>query len=144
MSTERNIKLWEEHVVGEFVEKDEERSLATMVEDASVMHMPTRSGGSGKTELRAYYRDMFIPSIPDEWEHRVTNRVVTDDCIVEEATVRLVHSKQMDWFLPDIPATGKQLTVELVIFIEFRDGKMSAERIYWDQAAVLRQLGRLP
>ena len=143
MSAERNLKLWEDHVAGEFLEKDEERSLATMTEDASVMHMPTRSGGKGKTELRAYYRDMFIPSIPDAWEHTVTNRVVTDDCIVEEATVRLVHAKQMDWFLPGIPPTGKSISVDLVIFIEFRDGKMSAERIYWDQAAVLGQIGRL-
>lgn len=143
MSAKRNLKLWEDHVAGEFLEKDEERSLATMTEDASVMHMPTRSGGMGKTELRAYYRDMFIPSIPDAWEHTVTNRVVTDDCIVEEATVRLVHAKQMDWFLPGIPPTGKSISVDLVIFIEFRDGKMSAERIYWDQAAVLGQIGRL-
>lgn len=143
MSAQRHLKLWEDHVAGEFLEKDEERSLATMTEDASVMHMPTRSGGTGKTELRTYYRNMFIPSIPDEWEHTVTNRVVTDDCIVEEATVRLVHAKRMDWFLPGVPPTGKSIRVDLVIFIEFRDGKMSAERIYWDQAAVLKQVGRL-
>jgi ketosteroid isomerase-like protein len=30
-----------------------------------------------------------------------------------------------------------------VIVIEFRGGKMAAERIYWDHAAVLRQVGRL-
>ena len=143
MATQGLVKLWEEHVIGEFVEKDEELSLSTMVEDASVMHMPTRSGGKGKTELRAYYRDIFIPSIPDEWEHSMTNRVVTDDCIVEEATIRMVHSKQMDWFLPGIPPTGKSISAELVIIIEFRDGKMSAERIYWDHAAVLRQVGHL-
>jgi carboxymethylenebutenolidase len=27
--------------------------------------------------------------------------------------------------------------------VEFRDGKMAAERIYWDQASVLRQVGLL-
>jgi ketosteroid isomerase-like protein len=30
-----------------------------------------------------------------------------------------------------------------VIVIQFRDGKMAAERIYWDHAAVLRQIGKL-
>jgi len=143
MSAQDNIKLWEQHLVGEFVTKDENLSLSTMVEDASVMHMPTRSGGRGKAELRSYYRDMFIPSIPSEWEHTVTNRVVTEDTIVEEAKVRLVHSKQMDWFLPGLPPTGKTIELELVIVIQFRDGKMAAERIYWDQAAVLRQIGKL-
>ncbi len=143
MSAQDNVKLWEQHITGEFVNKDVDLSLSSMVEDASVMHMPTRSGGKGKTELRPYYRDMFIPSIPSEWEHTITNRVVTEDTIVEEAKVRLVHSKQMDWFLPGIPPTGKTIEVELVIVIQFRDGKMAAERIYWDQAAVLRQIGKL-
>jgi carboxymethylenebutenolidase len=143
MSAQDNLKLWEQHLVGEFVTKDVDLSLSTMVEDASVMHMPTRSGGKGKAELRPYYRDMFIPAIPSEWEHTVTNRVMTEDTIVEEAKVRLVHSKQMDWFLPGIPPTGKTIEMELVIVIQFRDGKMAAERIYWDQAAVLRQIGKL-
>jgi carboxymethylenebutenolidase len=143
MSAQDNIKLWEQHITGEFATKDVDLSLSTMVEDASVMHMPTRSGGKGKAELRPYYRDMFIPSIPSEWEHTITNRVLTEDTIVEEAKVRLVHSKQMDWFLPGIPPTGKTIEMELVIVIQFRDGKMAAERIYWDQAAVLRQIGKL-
>jgi len=143
MSAQDNLKLWEQHLVGEFVTKDVDLSLSTMVEDASVMHLPTRSGGKGKAELRPYYRDMFIPAIPSEWEHTVTNRVMTEDTIVEEAKVRLVHSKQMDWFLPGIPPTGKTIEIELVIVIQFRDGKMAAERIYWDQAAVLRQIGKL-
>ena len=137
------IALWEQHVTGEFVDKDVELSLSTMTDDASVIHVPTQSGGTGKLELKPYYRDMFIPSIPDQWEHTTTKRVVTEETIVEEATVRLVHSKQMDWFLPGIPPTNKPIEVQLVIVIEFRDGKMSAERIYWDQAAVLRQLGKL-
>jgi carboxymethylenebutenolidase len=143
MSTQENLQLWEQHIIGEFVNKDVDLSLSTMVEDASVMHMPTRSGGKGKTELRPYYRDMFIPSIPSEWQHTVTNRVLTEDTIVEEATVQLIHTKQMDWFLPGVPPTGKPIEIELVIVIQFRDGKMAAERIYWDQAAVLRQIGQL-
>ena len=143
MSTQTNLKQWEDHIVGEFVTKDVEQSLATMVEDASVMHMPTRSGGKGKTELRAYYRDMFIPSIPSEWQHTMTNRVVTENTIVEEAKVRFRHTKQMEWFLPGVPPTNKWIDVELVIVIEFREDKMATERIYWDQAAVLRQIGKL-
>ena len=143
MPAQDNIALWEQHVRGEFVDKDEDLSLSTMTEDASVLHVPTQSGGKGKRELKPYYRDMFIPSIPNQWEHTTTKRVVTEDTIVEEATVRLVHSKQIDWFLPGMPPTHKPIEVQLVIIIEFRDGKMSAERIYWDHAAVLRQIGKL-
>ncbi len=143
MSAEDNVRLWEQHLRGEFVERNEDLSLETMVEDASVMHVPTGSGGRGKAELKPYYRDVFIPSLPDELEHEVTNRVVTDDYIVEEARIRFRHNKQMDWFLPGVPPTGKAIDVDLVIVIEFRGGKMAAERIYWDHATVLRQVGRL-
>jgi carboxymethylenebutenolidase len=143
MSAEDNVRLWEQHLRGEFVEKNEDLSLQTMVEDASVMHVPTQSGGRGKVELKPYYRDVFIPSLPDVLQHTVTNRVVTDDYLVEEARVRFVHTKRMDWFLPGLPPTGKPIEVDLVIVVQFRDGKMAAERIYWDHATVLRQIGRL-
>ena len=143
MSAQDNLKMWERHLHGEFIAKDVEIALSTMVEDASVMHIPTRSGGKGKAELRPYYRDMFIPSIPPGSEQTVTNRVLTDDTIVEESRSRFVHSRQMNWFLPGIPPTNKTIEIELVIFVEFRDAKMAAERIYWDHAAVLRQIGKL-
>src|SRR3989441_12365019 len=105
MSVQDNVKLWEQHIIGEFVEKNEDLSLSTMVEDAAVMHMPTRSGWKGKEELKSYYRDLFIPSIPLQWQHTVTNRVVTAVTIVEEATVRLVHTKQTALFLPCVLPT---------------------------------------
>lgn len=144
MTTENNVRLWLAHLNGEFTNRNEEESLATMVEDASVCHMPIGSGGAGKTVLRRFYRDEFIPSIPEDWNLTLTNRVVTDNCIAEESRLRFHHSKQMDWFLPGIAPTGKLIEIDIVVFIDFRDGLMAAERIYWDQAAVLRQIGVLP
>jgi len=49
----------------------------------------------------------------------------------------------MDWMLPDIPPTGKRVEVPLVVIVGFHDGKIAYERIYWDQASVLVQLGLL-
>jgi len=34
--------------------------------------------------------------------------------------------------------------VPLVAIVGFRDGKLAHERIYWDQASVLKQIGLLP
>ena len=144
MSTEENLRLWLKHLDGEFTNRNEEESLATMTEDASVNHVPTGSGGIGKSVLRRYYRDEFIPSIPPDWNITTVNRVITESCIAEEDQLRFHHTRQMDWFLPGVPPTGKLIEVDIVVFIEFRDGLMSAERIYWDQASVLRQVGMLP
>ena len=143
MSAQENLRLWNDHIRGEFMVKDEDLSLSTMVEDASVLTVPTGWGGKGKTELRPLYRDEFIPSIPPSWTHTTTNRVVTEDCLVEEAHIQLIHTQQMDWFLPGIPPTDKPIEFDIVLVVQFRGGKMSAERIYWDQATVLRQIGQL-
>lgn len=143
MTAEENLALWDEHIRGEFAEQDVDLSLSTMVEDASVLTVPTGWGGVGKEALRPLYRDEFIPSIPPSWTHTTTHRIATDNCVVEEAHIRLEHTQQMDWFLPGIPATGKTIEFDIVLIVDFRDGKMAAERIYWDQATVLRQIGRL-
>ena len=54
-------KLWEEHVQYEFSTRNTEDTLATMVEDAYVNHIPVLTGGSGQDELREFYSKRFIP-----------------------------------------------------------------------------------
>ncbi|MBM3218899.1 MAG: hypothetical protein FJZ38_09485 [Candidatus Rokubacteria bacterium] len=50
----------------------------------------------------------------------------------------------MDWFLPGVPPTGKRVEVVVIVVVEFDDeGRIAAERIHWDQATVLVQLGLL-
>ena len=143
MSAEGNVRLWLAHLAGEFSNRNVDESLATMVEDASVCHIPTGSGGIGKAVLRRYYASEFIPSIPEDWTLTLKNRLATEQAIAEEARLRFHHSKQMDWFLPGIRPTGKLIEIDIVVFIDFRDGLMAAERIYWDQACALRQIGLL-
>ena len=143
MAAERNLRLWEEHIRAEFVAKSVHDALATMVEDASVLMIPTGWGGKGKVVLLPLYRDEFIPSIPDDYQSRVLNRIVTEDRIVEETIGRFHHTKRMDWFLPGLEPTGKPIEVQSIVVVEFRDGRMAAERLYWDTATALRQIGRL-
>ncbi|MCU1284764.1 MAG: carboxymethylenebutenolidase [Acidobacteriales bacterium] len=135
--------LWAEHLDGEFSSKDVEATLATMVEDAYVTHMPVNTGGRGKDELRKFYRDNFIPSWPDDLVMKPTNRIVGDSQLADELHLTFTHSKQMDWFLPNVPPTGKKVDIDLVVVVQFRGDKLSCERIYWDHADVLRQVGLL-
>lgn len=136
-------QLWADHLRGEFVTKDVEATLATMVEDASVNHVPVNTGGRGKDELRAFYRDVFIPSWPDDLDMTLRNRVLGEGQLVEELRLRFTHSKRMDWFLPNVPPTGRRVDVDFVVVVQFRGDKLACERIYWDQATVLRQVGLL-
>jgi carboxymethylenebutenolidase len=43
--------------------------------------------------------------------------------------------------LPGVAPTHRRVEVPLVVVVGFRDGKLAHERIYWDQASVLKQIG---
>lgn len=122
--------LWADHLDGEFVSKDVEATLETMVDDAYVNHMPVNTGGRGKEALRRFYRDVFIPSWPDDLQMTPTNRIVGAGQLVDELHMVLTHSRQMDWFLPGLAPTGKRIEVDLVVVVQFRGDKLSCERIY--------------
>jgi carboxymethylenebutenolidase len=143
LSLQQLEQLWADHLKGEFETKDVEETLATMVEDAYVNHMPVNTGGRGKEALRVFYRDDFIPSWPDDLEMMPSNRVVGEGQLVDELHVTFTHSKQMDWFLPNVAPTNKKIEVDIVVVVQFRGDKLASERIYWDHATVLRQAGLL-
>src|ERR1051325_9527190 len=135
--------LWEEHVQFEFSTRNTEDTLATMVEDAYVNHIPVLTGGSGLDELREFYSKRFIPQMPPDTEMTPVSRTIGADQLVDEMVFKFTHTIPMDWMLPGIPATGKRVEVPLVAIVRFRDGKLAHEHIYWDQASVLVQIGLL-
>ncbi len=136
-------QLWADHLAGEFVTKDVEATLSTMVDDAYVNHMPVNTGGRGKDELRVFYRDVFIPSWPEDLQITPVNRIVGDGQLMDELHMTFTHSKQMNWFLPNVSPTNRRVEVDIVVVVQFRGDKLASERIYWDQATVLRQVGLL-
>jgi carboxymethylenebutenolidase len=140
---QRLSDLWEEHVQHEFSTRHTEKTLATMVEDAYVNHIPVLTGGSGRDELREFYSKRFIPQMPPDTEMTPVSRTIGEDQLVDEMVFKFTHSIPMDWMLPGIPATGKRVEVPLVAIVRFRDGKLAHEHIYWDQASVLVQIGLL-
>jgi len=136
-------KLWEEHVRYEFSTRSTGDTLATMVDDAYVNHIPVLTGGSGRDELREFYSKRFIPQMPPDTEMTPVSRTIGEDQIVDEMVFKFTHTIPMDWILPGIPPTGKRVEVPLVAIVRVRDGKLAHEHIYWDQASVLVQIGLL-
>lgn len=39
----------------------------------------------------------------------------------------------IDWMLPSLTPTGKPVEVAFAVIVGFKEGKISYERIYWDQ-----------
>jgi carboxymethylenebutenolidase len=134
-------QLWEEHVQYEFSTRNTEDTLATMVEDAYVNHVPVLTGGVGRNELREFYSKRFIPQMPPDTEMTPVSRTIGEDQLVDEMVFKFTHSIRMDWMLPGVAPTGKRVEVPLVAIVRFRGGKLAHEHIYWDQASVLAQIG---
>ena len=134
-------RLWEEHIRDEFETKNTDDTIATMVEDAYVNHVPVMTGGFGKPELQQFYSAHFIPKMPPDLEMTSVSRTIGTDQLVEEIVLKFTHTVEVDWMLPRIPPTGRPVEVGLVVVVRFRDGKLAHEHIYWDQASVLAQVG---
>ena len=135
--------LWEEHLRHEFATHDTKATLETMVPDAYVNHIPVLTGGVGHEQLREFYSRHFIPKMPPDTEIVPISRTIGTERLVDEMIFRFTHTIEMDWMLPGIAPTGKRVECPLVVIVHFRDGKLSNEHIYWDQASVLVQLGLL-
>ena len=71
------------------------------------------------------------------------SRTIGTDRIVDEMVLRLTHSMEMDWILPGIAPTGRRVEIPVVVIVQFRNGKIAAEHVYWDQASVLVQVSLL-
>jgi carboxymethylenebutenolidase len=137
------LQLWEEHVRHEFATHNTEDTLATMVDDAYVNHIPVLTGGVGKEQLREFYSKRFIPQMPPDTEMVPLSRTIGNDRLVDEMIFKFTHTIRMDWMLPGLAPTRRRVEIPLVAIVQFRDGKLANEHIYWDQASVLVQLGLL-
>ena len=136
-------KLWEEHVRYEFSTRNTDDTLATMVDDAYVNHVPVLTGGVGKNELREFYSKRFIPQMPPDTEMTPVSRTIGEDQLVDEMVFKFTHTISMDWMLPGISPTEKRVEVAVVVVVQFDGDKMVHEHLFWDQASVLVQLGLL-
>lgn len=135
------IDIWEAHTAAEFGDKDADAAVATMTDDVVLIHVPVGTGATGKAALRAFYRDIFIPQSPPDFELQLLTRTVGQARVIDEFIVNFTHTVQMDWFAPGVAPTGRRLSVPHVGIIDFKGDKIRSEHIYWDQATVLKQLG---
>ncbi|KAM0326575.1 hypothetical protein ACHAQA_006444 [Verticillium albo-atrum] len=136
--------VWEEHTKLEFGDRDVEKTMATMVEQPYVNHIPTLTGGVGRERLTNFYRDHFIFNNPEDTALELVSRTVGIDRVIDEFVFKCTHDRVIDWLLPGVPPTGKPLSIPFTSVVNVRGDRLHHEHIAWDQATALRQLGLLP
>lgn len=135
--------IWDNHIYHEFETRDVPATMATMIPDPYVNHIPTLTGGVGHDDLSRFYAHHFVTTNPPDTKTITLSRTVGANRIVEEQLLCFTHTTQMDWILPDVPPTGRYVEVPLVAIVTIRGDKLCNEHIYWDQASVLIQIGLL-
>jgi carboxymethylenebutenolidase len=135
--------LWEAHCRYEFDTRDVDATMATMVAEPYVNHIPTMTGGVGFESLRHFYAHHFIGVNPPDFELIPVSRTVGESSLVDEFVARFTHTTRMDWMLPGVEPTGRAVEIPTVAMVQFQEDKLVHEHIYWDQASVLVQLGLL-
>ncbi|TVY83719.1 hypothetical protein LSUE1_G003387 [Lachnellula suecica] len=130
--------IWDEHTHFEFAVRSVEQTMGTMVQE------PYMTGGIGRERLSNFYRHHFIFNNPDDTELELVSRTVGIDRVVDEFVFSFTHNMVIDWLIPGIPPTGRQVRVPFTSVVNIRGDRLYHEHIGWDQASVLVQLGLMP
>ena len=143
MTPERTAALWAEHCRCEFELRDVDATLATMTEDAHLLNIPTGHGGTGREGMRRFYADEFIGTFPDDIAVDSLGLTAGETRVAEEVVMSFTHDREMPWILPGVEPTGRRVAIPQVAVVGFTDTMVSFEHIWWDQAALLAQIGLL-
>jgi steroid delta-isomerase-like uncharacterized protein len=129
------LALVEEHVRRENAH-DLSGIMATFGLGAQYDDEPWGEHHTGRDAVRRYYEDLLI-SLPD-LRIDVTHCLATEEGVALE--VRISGTHLGCW--RGLPATGRPIAFALCGIFSFdEEGKLAGERIYYDRASVLRQVG---
>ncbi|MDR0226172.1 MAG: dienelactone hydrolase family protein [Burkholderiaceae bacterium] len=135
--------LWDRHCEYEFATRNVDDTMATMVAEPYVNHIPTMTGGVGFRNLHAFYTNHFVNSNPPDTSLTPISRTVGATQVVDELLFCFTHTTEIPWMLPGVAPTGRRVEIPLLAVVKFRGDKLYHEHIYWDQASVLVQVGLL-
>jgi steroid delta-isomerase-like uncharacterized protein len=137
MSTAAVDPLWQAWAAT-WSSHDLDQVLALYTDDCIYEDVPFGAINHGKEELRSF-GDGIISGFPDV-AFEMTSGFLAGSWAGGEWTMTGTHTGD----LPDLPATGKAISVRGSSIIELRDGKIHRCSDYWDLATFLRQIGAMP
>ena len=117
--------------------------MQTMTTEPYVHHVPVMTGGTGYEGVYNFYKNHFIGKMPDDTKIVRISRTIGKVQVVDELILSFNHDREIDFILPGVPPTGKYVEIACVVVMNFRDGKIAHEHIYWNQASLLVQAGLL-
>jgi steroid delta-isomerase-like uncharacterized protein len=132
---DKRLALIKEHMATE-VTHDFDKTLATFNGHPRYEIMPTGQVFDGDDEVMGYYRTTRT-AFPDQ-RHENARFHVTDDAVIVEFDLLGTNTGEFYGF----PPTGKAFRVPVIAVFSFDGERISNERIYFDSASLVSQIGR--
>lgn len=133
--------IWDEHLAASLGRCDLAGSLANLVAEPSVLHIPAMTGATGRAALERFYREELFGHLPADLTRRRISRTVDRFRLVDETTVSFTHDREMPWLLPGVAPTQRPAEVLAIAVVGFERGRISSQRVLWDHATLRAQLG---
>ena len=128
-----------ERIVREHMESenthDFDVTLATFADHPRYEIVPTGEVHDGEAEVSRYYQETRA-AFPDQ-RNEVIALYHSDDAVVVEFWLRGTH----DGDFRGVPPTGKSFECRMAAFFLFEEDRLVNERVYFDAATILTQLG---
>lgn len=131
----RRLDVIKEHMDTE-VTKEFDRTLATFNGHPRYEIIPTGQVFDGDDEVMTYYRTTRT-AFPDQ-RHENARFHLTDDSVIVEFD--LLGTNLGEFY--GLPPTGKSFRVPVVAVFAFDGDRITNERIYFDAATLVNQIGR--
>lgn len=133
MPISKRVKLVRDHVKAENA-GDYEAALATF-KHPRYEYVATDEVYDGPEEVIAHWTELHR-AFPDQ-EVEIVKLRRADDAVVMEAVARGTHSGP----LRGLPPTGRRYELQFLAIFVFEGDALIGERVYYDTATLLRQLG---
>ena len=116
--------------------------FTSVLADDAVFRAPGGINGQGKAACAQFFAGWF-GAFPDA--HVEVHAIhISGDAATEEGTFTGTHDGILYGPAGNIPPTGRQVTVDYIQVLRFRDGKHISFNLMYDRLLMLEQLGLLP
>jgi predicted ester cyclase len=137
MTRDEIMTVYRKHIAAELAH-DSAAAASTYVADGYYNHMPTGLHFSGRNAVQLQYAASYV-NFPDQ-TFAIEGEVIEGDTLVHWSTLQATVKGP---FL-GIPPTGRRIALPFVARIEFRDGLMAGETLWYDTMTLCEQAGYDP
>ena len=141
MTLEATVRETRERIVREHMESENRHEFDVTLgtfDHPRYEIVPTGDVFDGEEEVARYYAETRA-AFPDQ-RNRLIELHHADDAVLAEFELLGTHEGPFR----GIPPTGRAFTCRCLAVFEFEEDRLVCERVYFDTATILRQLGLLP